>query len=98
MLPGPGARCDRERRSSRSHRCRLGQREQARAAAAAERREREEQARLRCQEIDRCPLCDADGYVVESTGVRVCFHDPEAAERANRGADQCRRVLSEATA
>jgi hypothetical protein len=44
----------------------------------------------RKQAIDACSLCDEDGFVVGSR----CNHDPEAAERAQRGAAVAREILT----
>ena len=65
-------------------------REQDLAARQARQREANERARLRRMEIDRCNICDHDGYV----GAVLCIHDPEAAERAARGAAKCREALA----
>ncbi len=64
--------------------------EQTRLAAERRRAERQAIAAATAAEIELCDLCDDDGYV----GVRVCDHDPEAAERNARGSAMVREALA----
>ena len=59
------------------------------AAQEAERYRVREHARLRALDIEQCDLCDRTGYV---RGY-ICNHDPDAPERAKRGAELCRKEL-----
>lgn len=74
---------------AREHRAEW-QRQQGYEQRQARQREANERSRLRRMEIDRCAICDHDGYV----GAVLCIHDPEAPERAARGAAKCRAVLA----
>ena len=59
------------------------------AAQEADRHRVREHARLRALDIERCDLCDRTGYV---RGY-ICNHDPDAPERAAKGAAACREAL-----
>lgn len=52
---------------------------------------RQEAARIRAA-IDACDLCDDQGWVAGF----LCRHDPDAPERARRGAQACRDALEAA--
>lgn len=63
--------------------------EQRQAEAQRLSAEARERAELRAQAIAACGMCDADGY----NGRRPCDHDPEAAERTQRGRELARAAL-----
>lgn len=65
------------------------ERRKVQQAAAAEGLERFKQARL--QGIDDCQLCDEHGW---HNGA-PCHHDPQAPNRAIKGAQACREALQQ---
>lgn len=55
----------------------------------ADRLAREDARRRTRAAIEACPMCDDQGWA----GGYLCRHDPNAAERARRGAQACREAL-----
>ena len=99
MNTPPPARCERHRDEpssapcgscgdAREHRAEW-QRQQGYEQRQARQREANERARLRRMDIERCGLCDRTGYVWG----QICNHDPDAPERAAKGAAACREAL-----
>lgn len=65
------------------------ERAKARTDAGQRSRNAREAARLRRAEIDRCRMCDHDGY----DGLRVCDHDPRRGQANAAGIAKCREAL-----
>ena len=64
-----------------------------RTAQLAQSREAREQAELRKIAADQCDLCDETGY----SGMVLCDHDPDSADRARRGVAMARAALTRAS-